>query len=316
MESNFDKGHGETLPSAMSSNIDEGNDDILPWVVSYDYDKGNAKLFDPSTERTYVAKSLPSGSALAESKNGWILFSKRISDRILFFFYSPFRNKIIELPTIKQEIYYTRNSKSKRCKARATFSSNPTSPDCMVMVMSRKGIGGMKVQIYRFADKSWKTVRSDSLGGELFQIVHSGIFFYFVFSNGAMQSFDIDKEEWRLLPGKVELGEYYGHQLISSFNGDLLLHHGGPYFMDGSGSGFHLLDVSKREWIPVSEEKVKKLVIFANEFDASETFAVPISAGYPKELGGKFHPCPEKAYVCLNDPNDPFVSHIWVQSPF
>ncbi|TXG65846.1 hypothetical protein EZV62_007121 [Acer yangbiense] len=112
--------------------------DNLPWVMGYEatYQRTRIKsssfyLYDPSQKRRYhVETKIPAGTKLYASKFGCLLLSNNTkiwSDSYSFFFYCPFTGEIIQLPELEMN-----------CRLnQATFSTAPTSSDCVIFVFHK-----------------------------------------------------------------------------------------------------------------------------------------------------------------------------------
>lgn len=302
---------------------DTEREEVLPWVISYSQFKGAQKLFDPVAQKSYNLKPLQYYPYFyyalpLDTKNGWMLFSKGVHYGTLLFFYSPFTNQVIDLPIINRV-----------CKV-GTFSSDPTSPDCTVIVTVTTGRNRFEILIYRFDDKRWKTIlrpRSDVL-----QIFYSGNSFHCLERNATIRSFDICKREWRFLP-KTGLKFRNHPKLIVTFKGDLLLTFNRNLVencrFDEDSADFWRLDVSEKQaWIPVSKESLaKNHVLFSNRLQQSHLFSVPHMGNARPIIGGTFHfPdtfCPiedhldrfnfMQVYSCFIEFN---VEYFWIQPPF
>ncbi|KAJ4822012.1 hypothetical protein Tsubulata_041258 [Turnera subulata] len=119
---------------------------ILPWIMFYRWQpvdgdegfvEGLCKLYDPSHRKTYTLENGITnrgskathkfvGARIQESKYGWVLFQKRTS----LFLYCPFTGEVVDLPKLERPAIL------------ATFSSNPTSGDCLFFVFSGDRKGG------------------------------------------------------------------------------------------------------------------------------------------------------------------------------
>ncbi|KAI9186365.1 hypothetical protein LWI28_016542 [Acer negundo] len=195
--------------------------DKLPWVMSFvDYfgARGSFYLYDPSQKRKYTLQNeILIGAKVHASKHGWLLFSKKnqASVATTFFFYTPFTNKIIQLQELKLE-----NDLSK-----ATFSTAPTSSNCVVFVST---VHYRKLYIYVNTrrpgsdDQTWSSFLFDiDYYGEVDSLAFVGGVFYCFFFNGVMGSFKVEQQEWKIHPNP--LYHRANHCLIESHDGNLLV---------------------------------------------------------------------------------------------
>ncbi|CAN6555861.1 unnamed protein product [Malus baccata var. baccata] len=115
----------------------------MPWWMNYAWFEHEGKIIsilelsDLVAKQTYSvgqiireeARELFVGAKVCASKKGWLLLSKKSTGHsCIFFFYSPFCNKIIELPPLELKCGIYEHA--------ATFTKVPTSPDgCHVYVV-------------------------------------------------------------------------------------------------------------------------------------------------------------------------------------
>ncbi|KAF2300090.1 hypothetical protein GH714_008419 [Hevea brasiliensis] len=139
----------------------------LPWLLTYGTREmeylSRCKLTDPVSRKTYSVKVSNKRrkrflyAISCASKFGWVLFSRRVPNHgcrrhSLWWFsaYCPFNNKIIKLPR-----WYGDSHDG------ATFSIDPTSPDCIFFIFKIKEDRSMKalISICRIGDKKWRKLK-------------------------------------------------------------------------------------------------------------------------------------------------------------
>ncbi|KAK0576282.1 hypothetical protein LWI29_014879 [Acer saccharum] len=282
-------------------------EEFLPWTLCFDWNKksdgGTCKLCDPSAQTSYIVKEpterhLFHDSQLHASRCGWLLFSKHN----IFFLYSPFTNQIIKFPESES-----------LSSSMATFSLNPTSPDCM---------------IFEFRGEEYKencVSRVAYAGGE---------FFYCLLGYTKLGAFNIKQQEWKVFPGQLPANPF---TLCVALNGDIVIPCLIPYY---SSNGllqlqwrFWRFDSSEEKWVN-GDEMMEKQVIFVgrNSLASRTAFSVP-AAGNAAEFAGKllyfnFHyiTCgyrkfmfdymsrrPSEDYQWMEDDK---LEKIWIHPPF
>ncbi|KAB2607558.1 F-box/kelch-repeat protein [Pyrus ussuriensis x Pyrus communis] len=137
----------------------------MPWCMNYAWFEHERKIIsilelsDLMARQTYSvgqiireeARELFVGAKVCASKKGWLLLSKKCTGHsCIFFFYSPFCNKIIELPPLE--------SKCGIYEHAATFTKVPTSPDgCHVYVVF--GCDD-SIRSCNLRNRTWSTITS------------------------------------------------------------------------------------------------------------------------------------------------------------
>ncbi|XP_021671109.2 F-box protein At1g49360-like [Hevea brasiliensis] len=191
-----------------------------PWILSYDirdmkylYARPICKLTDPVSKKTYIikisneARKLFLDAISCASKFGWVLLSQRVPNHgskrqslcfWRFFVYCPFNNKFIKLPRWDGDSY-----------TGATFSTDPTSPDCIFFIFEIKGGGSLKalISICRIGDKKWTKLKfhvpeeynSDIHPWGNWEVAYENGLFYTVSVTGLVGVFDVKLQEWKLL---------------------------------------------------------------------------------------------------------------------
>ncbi|KAJ4829321.1 hypothetical protein Tsubulata_015547, partial [Turnera subulata] len=159
----------------------------LPKLLHIGMDRLLIKFYEPILCRT-ITKSIPEmgcGRVISHSKDGWLLMAHhRKFD--MFFFINPYTRENIQLPRLPENIFVDGIS----------FSSIPTSPDCMIVGVVAEARGPRFVYISRGEDdwhispykRPWKTeiVVCSS-------IIHNGRF-YFMVGDGSVLVYDPRQE--------------------------------------------------------------------------------------------------------------------------
>ncbi|XP_021678710.2 F-box protein At1g49360-like [Hevea brasiliensis] len=194
----------------------------LPWLLTYvtcemEY-LSLCKLTDPVSRKTYSVKisNKPRKHFLyaisCASKFGWVLFSRRVPNHgcrrhSLWWFsvYCPFNNKIIKLPR-----WYGDSHDG------ATFSIDPTSPDCIFFIFKIKEDRSMKalISICRIGDKKWRKLKFPVPGEfknyiypwQNWEVEYVNGGFYTVSATGLVGVFDVKLQEWKLLTSSSQFG--------------------------------------------------------------------------------------------------------------
>lgn len=186
--------------------------DVLPWLMFYDWQathdgrvRSVCKLGNPSVWRTFLVEEATSPAAAEDrdilvgakpcaSRYGWVLFTEVIEESCLccctlVFLYSPFTNEIVRLPELGMG----------NCKA--SFSLSPSSPDCVVFVVSTcKGLG-TDIATCRPGAKAWRKHMQHRPGayGSVLDVNYVGDLFYCAFTDGKLCAFDIRNQNWEQL---------------------------------------------------------------------------------------------------------------------
>ncbi|KAF8396984.1 hypothetical protein HHK36_018622 [Tetracentron sinense] len=159
------------------------------------------KLFDPSSRKTYTIKIKDhmdfSTTEVCASKHGWLLLSQNCINGeakppySLLFLYNPFTKERINLP----------NLDVRSCFSTTTFSSLPTSPDCVFFSIDYDYHKGMVcISTCHCGDKTWTTHIYDTFGWpQRFSVMnyrnivfYKGMF-YFLNCYGTLVIFDVAK---------------------------------------------------------------------------------------------------------------------------
>ncbi|XVE62477.1 hypothetical protein DITRI_Ditri06bG0121100 [Diplodiscus trichospermus] len=197
----------------------------VPWLLGHfwyvDHNNGGAmtqywSFHIPSPDTQFhITKNIVKeeqeffGVGICASRYGWLLLQQ--SQKA--FFYSPFSLKSIKLPNM--EITFNR----------ATFSSSPTSPECICFaIQSSKISDEILISSCSPGDLEWCTIAVDGFKKAVEDVVYSKGIFYCVFSGGILGAFYVAGFDWSVLN---DMQQTIGHswsrlQLVES-NGELLL---------------------------------------------------------------------------------------------
>ncbi|KAF9625557.1 hypothetical protein IFM89_024330 [Coptis chinensis] len=197
----------------------------LPLLMAFNEDSwSTCKLFDPLYKKTYTisiddthlkGKSFNSIQVHA-CKNGWFLLSH--SDDPTYkqlFLFSPFCNdRIIDLPRLDSNFQI------------ATFSTNPTDPDCVFFVLSSQPSSSMvKISICRCNDKTWidinKVLWCSSSLACFVNVVYMEGTFYCSTTSGTVIAYTLAQQKLRV-PVHELLGGISETYLVSC-DGEILL---------------------------------------------------------------------------------------------
>ncbi|XVF56789.1 hypothetical protein PTKIN_Ptkin06aG0148400 [Pterospermum kingtungense] len=188
----FDLGVGDAMTQLISFHIPSPNNQCQ---ITKNIVKEELELF---------------GAGICASKYGWLLLQQ--SDKA--FFYSPFSGKAIKLPNM--EINFNR----------ATFSSSPTSPDCICFaIQSSKSSDKIRFSICSPGNLEWCTIEVDGFNKAVEDVVYSNGNFYCVFSGGVLGAFYVASCHWSMLTCMepiIEMQVWSRSRLVES-NEELLL---------------------------------------------------------------------------------------------
>ncbi|XP_042477780.1 F-box/kelch-repeat protein At1g57790-like [Macadamia integrifolia] len=235
-----------------------------------------------SSKKTYSIKIEGIGpnddTQVCSTKFGWLLLSQTHPYRTTFFLYSPFTNERIDLPDLDSKFDV------------ATFSSVPTSTDCIFFVLHYTT--KVTISICRQGDKAWSS-SSFSNGFSLIKdVVYSKGLFYCSTIRGALAAFDVSQRSWRVLSEFRPLLDSSCYDYSSFMVGDveeellfILLSNSGGWAL------VHKLDRSVKMWVKVENLTDKSL------FVSSASTSVMVSKNKRTER------VMNRVYHCL--PNEP-----------
>ena len=238
----------------------------LPWTMEYMWKKTSypdrtlsiCKLCEPdlhrssgSGPRSYIVETgLVEGrsnfvdSEACASREGWVLFSKKeAKGSWLFFFFSPFIKQVISLPRLESVSYEV-----------ATFSSAPTSPDCVVFVAHPPESGKIRISVYHRGcgdDKKWNIYVFDvpDYWRSMESVAYMGGSFYCHFGCfSALTSFNIANQEWQQI-GITYHPNYDDDWIID--DGDLFSYRNPNYLMECEGELLLAYAASKINFSPI-----------------------------------------------------------------
>ncbi|TXG65844.1 hypothetical protein EZV62_007119 [Acer yangbiense] len=214
---NFFKRDNDIPQTSVSSSPS----DKLPWIICYDevlhnqFSSSSFYLYEPSQKRSYLLKNkFLARAVLHASKFGWLLLSKEKYSpysSIYFFFYCPFTGEIIQLPKLVMHIIN-----------RATFSTAPTSSDCVIFVFHSRSY-----EPHEFANKfcvstcsprdtTWSNLSFNGyFGRQIKKVAYAkGVFYcdFYPFFN-RMGAYNPALKEWKTHPYPLGLG-FQGHNAL------------------------------------------------------------------------------------------------------
>ncbi|XWS58585.1 hypothetical protein CRYUN_Cryun08bG0046900 [Craigia yunnanensis] len=244
------------------------------------------------------------GAAICASKYGWLLLQKSHKA----FFHSPFSKKAIKLPNM--EINFNR----------ATFSSSPTSPDCICFTIgSSKSSDKIQFGICSPGDLEWCTIAVDGFKKAVEDVVYSNGSFYCVFVGGALGAFYVAGRDWSVL---TDMEPFTGIQFWSRSQ---LVESNGELFLVCRNRNFHVFrfDWSEMGWIKIQKLGNQALFLGCTSFAVAaegKTSALADRIYYH----GDFHRSyfynlrTNKKYTC--EDFYPWVVHndrerIWIEPP-
>ncbi|KAK1377464.1 hypothetical protein POM88_024208 [Heracleum sosnowskyi] len=271
-----------------------GNKTLLPWFLTYDRSipsltgKLELSLYEPSSTfsptSVYTISFAQLGIPYPPSWidiggtciNNWLIFCTRVPMkwpsryRRNFILFSPFTKKFIKLPQSDYPIPFT---------FVRTFSTDPTSPDCVFLLSDTKCRESRKIAIltYHNGDKEWTTRQfvgvDEFVPRQCFPIYFQGMF-YLVSPLGQIISYNILNGELTLenLVIDIDFSQNYRSRMkyeVFELNGDLMLIYFGSRLNDNLPRNPCLkkFDWSSKVWMPVSSLGDHSLFV-ANRFRA------------------------------------------------
>ncbi|KAK9291550.1 hypothetical protein L1049_019498 [Liquidambar formosana] len=205
--------------------------DKLPWMMSYNhiitYDSkiySVCKLADPSNKKNHFVeddvkgkrhRKIFVGAKACASKQGWVLFARKINERQTYFFvFSPFTDEVIKLPVLEWRY------------DKIAFSSTPISADCVFLALMVHS-DYILISTCRPGDKKWKkfsfvsAIFSRNL--PILDITYADGIFYFVFQKGVLGAFNMAQQDCSLLSDKRHWDICGDRTHFIASDGDLLL---------------------------------------------------------------------------------------------
>ncbi|CAK7340794.1 unnamed protein product [Dovyalis caffra] len=211
------------------------------------------------------------GAEVCDSKDGWVLFRKHRVDTTFFFAHSPFSNEIVELPN---------NLGRDFRKGKATFSSSPTSPDCVFFAAKHPHIS-----ICRRGDQVWTEINTSSIDRfyEARDLAFLNGNFYCLLRGGALISWKVARQRWHRYDTKKAPCFHTGKDCLIESDGQLLrlkyARNDDKYWCQLSR-----FDFSQENW--VEEESLGDRAVFVNS--RSFSFLIP-AGGEASELRETFN---------------------------
>lgn len=170
-----------------------------------------------------VRELLYIGSVVA-SKYGWLLITEsRFPTNPKYCFCSPLTNEIIQLPPIGSDDYFIG----------ATFSSPPTSSDCVVFLICKRGLTKAKRNICSIStcnlrERRWTTYTSNvPPEAQIWEVAYVNGSFYCAFTDGStvlLGTFNVALQDWTIVDysSSIEIKPCDCVYLVDS-DGELLL---------------------------------------------------------------------------------------------
>ncbi|KAK0600389.1 hypothetical protein LWI29_014487 [Acer saccharum] len=223
--------------------------DNFPWILaapmgdtlSWNFvsNSNQCYLYDPIHKQKYsIENQILDGAYIHASKFGWLLLSRNIwSTYLIFSFYSPFTNKIIELPALDMKI----SAGKIFTNVMATFSTAPTSSDCVICVVSTEPSENVVFSFFEEfcvstcspGGKTWNNVLLGTNGIKyctwMSQIAQVDGVLYFTFYEAVglitvMGAFKLGPEEWKAYPyPRISFPSFMDCLIESEDNENLLI---------------------------------------------------------------------------------------------
>ncbi|XP_042495030.1 F-box/kelch-repeat protein At1g57790-like [Macadamia integrifolia] len=238
----------------------------IPWLMISNCHRrltSSCTLIDPSSKKIHSIEikginRFHDNIELCTTKFGWLLLSQlRIAllDVLLdnvnfytaFFLYSPFIGHRIDLPNLNSTFNV------------ATFSSAPTSPDCVFFVFTDK----LTISICRQGDKAWTSISLSVGFSPIKDVVYSKGMFYCSTIRGGLGVFDVSQLSWSVLPEPNAIMDVpsfdYSSYMVGDEEEDQLL----LVLVSNSRRWVlvHKLDRSEMKWVKVEELRDKSLFV-------------------------------------------------------
>ncbi|GFY91970.1 hypothetical protein Acr_08g0003660 [Actinidia rufa] len=167
------------------------------------------------------------GASVCASKYGWLLLQKSKNG----FVYNPFTREMLKLPKI--DIAFNR----------ITFSSVPTSPDCLFFAIesSKKSLRyKIKICICSLGAQKWTTKKFNGIGKVAEDVVYNNGTFYCVFSGGVLGAYNVALQDWNVLTSMTPItdGVFWHRAQMVDADGELLLQYRKKHLIWLEGSIF------------------------------------------------------------------------------
>ncbi|CAL4999072.1 unnamed protein product [Urochloa decumbens] len=177
-----------------------GQAKVWPWLMHIPKQDGTCNMFDPLNGAGYTLhvealKTDDGQHILRSSKDGWVVASAGLkSDNIVII--NPFTKEIVKLPTFDRPYHFHG----------LTFSSSPTSPDCVVFAVCSSQRGDyVTVETWRPGEDKWRKLDFDHEEEESFFPIanNNPIYFrgefYFLGRKGNFVVFNPSEDTWVVL---------------------------------------------------------------------------------------------------------------------
>ncbi|XP_010268754.1 PREDICTED: F-box/kelch-repeat protein At1g57790-like [Nelumbo nucifera] len=315
----------QSIERVSRPNVDRvHSENQLPWLMVFERRPFNSyKLYDPCRKKAY---DMDAGAKVPEdlrclqvcaAKSGWLLLSKGHPRGTSFFLYCPFTKEWIDLPVLDFDI------------DAATFSTSPTSPDCIFFAL-HSPVDAYTVSViintYRRGDKTW-TKYNFNVG---FWLVKNAVYsegkFYCSTRRGTLGAFDVSRKDWNVLalPGSAYVDDpMYDTYLLES-KGELRLV---ILSEKGRWSKIFRLDRAQMSWVRVESLQDRALFLGSTSFSVSVSDSVKAR----RQIADKIYYCREedpakfyslkarKRYVCTATYGCLAVvggKKIWIEPPY
>lgn len=209
------------------------------WLIHKKTDQTKCKFFHPTYGFIYCIYILElRGAVIQHSKGGWLLMSQEENQ---VFFFNPFSNAKIELP----DLTYPFNA--------MTFTSIPTSSDCMVVAVVSNFDSDVCFSTIRRGEKDWNLQEFKNnlpiTPSHCNPIFHQEKFFW-LGRKGNLGIFDPNNDQWTVLDDPQELDDYKYESYLVDCDGELI-----SVFLSSMGSQISVfkLDESKMKWQEVKD---------------------------------------------------------------
>ncbi|KAK1377458.1 hypothetical protein POM88_024202 [Heracleum sosnowskyi] len=287
-----------------------GNKTLLPWFLTYDRSipsltgKLELSLYEPSSTFSptsvytisFAQLGIPSPLSWIDIGgtciNNWLFFCTRVRMtrpsryRRNFILFSPFTKKFIKLPQSDYPLPFI---------FARTFSTDPTSPDCVFLLSDTRCLESSKIAIltYHNGDKEC-TARQFDRVDDFVPCDCTPIFFqqmfYLVSPLGQIASYNILNGELTLenLVIDIDFSQNYRSRMkyeVFELNGDLMLIYFGSYLNDNLPRNpcLRKFDWSSKVWMPVNSLGDHSLFV-ANRFRAVATIKARNNQVLPNKI--------------------------------
>lgn len=240
-------------------------------------------------------------AVICASKYGWLLLQKST----LSVFYNPYTKSIIRLPDL--DISFNRS----------TFSSVPTSPDCVCFaIQSTKNNCKILLSICRPGDRKWSTLVLVGPKKAVEDVVYSNGTFFCVFTGGTLGAFCVADHGWSLVTNIVPGVMFESRAHMVESNGQLWLVRPSQCFK------VFKFDWSAKTWVKTNTLGCQALFLGCTSFSVS---AEGETSGFAERI---YYHCVDYCYYYLVETKQnyrcatfyPWVTkrgteRVWIQPP-